>query len=219
MEFNKQTQGIVGSFQWLAQLCYYCRRAAERILLALRQQRRGWLTERLFPSLIVLLVVAITVGIFLYSDRIAEFSSYGYLGAFLANLVSNATVFLPIPGGLIILALGALLPPVLVGLAAGTGAAIGELVSYTLGYSGRGIIGSGKAYARSVEWLKKWGIMTIFVFTVTPLPLDLAGIAAGVLRFPVWKFFLACWFGKSLLSIATAMAGAWGWKLLLPYLN
>lgn len=66
-----------------------------------------------------LLVIAITIGIFSYRDKIVEFRDYGYLGAFLANLASNATIFLPVPGGLIVVALGSFLSPFLVGLAAG----------------------------------------------------------------------------------------------------
>jgi uncharacterized membrane protein YdjX (TVP38/TMEM64 family) len=54
--------------------------------------------------------------------------------------------------------------------------------------------------------------MAVFVFTVTPLPLDVLGVAAGVLRFPFWKFFVACWCGKTLLYIGMALAGAWGWE-------
>lgn len=186
---------------------------------ALLQPGKGWLTGRLFSLLIILLIVAFTVGIFLYRDQITELSNYGYLGAFLAHLVSNASIFLPVPGALVIIALGAILNPILVGLAGGIGAAIGEMSGYLAGYSGRNVIKNNEAHAKTVRWLKKWGTLTIFIFSVTPLPFDLAGIAAGSLRFPWWKFFLACWLGKTILSVGMALAGAWGWQILLPYLG
>ena len=54
--------------------------------------------------------------------------------------------------------------------------------------------------------------MTIFIFSLVPFfPFDLAGIVAGALRFPFWKFFLLCWLGRTLLYIGVALAGAWGW--------
>jgi membrane protein YqaA with SNARE-associated domain len=193
--------------------------AVGRHLSAWFRLGKGWLHERLFTFLPALCVIAITIGIFFFRDKIVEFHNYGYLGAFLANLVSNATIFLPVPGGLIVVALGAFLSPFLVGLAAGAGAAVGEMSGYVLGYSGRIVIKDNKAYDRSVQWLKKWGALTVFVFAVTPLPFDLAAIAAGALRFPLWKFLLACWVGKTLLSIAAALAGAWGWKVAVPYFN
>jgi membrane protein DedA with SNARE-associated domain len=37
---------------------------------------------------------------------------------------------------------------------------------------------------------------------------DLAGIAAGVLHYPVWRFLLICFIGKSIKGLALALAGA-----------
>jgi membrane protein YqaA with SNARE-associated domain len=188
-KFTKQEQESMTSSQGLVCLYDRIRWAAQHAPLAMVGEKKGWLTRKLFPLLTALLVVGITIGIFFCQGKVTEFGDYGYFGAFLANLVSNATVFFPVPGGLILLALGAVLSPLLVGLAGGMGAAIGELTSYILGYSGKDIVKNNKAYDKSVEWLKKWGVIAVFVFTVTPLPLDLIGIAAGVLRFPVRKFF------------------------------
>ena len=47
--------------------------------------------------------------------------------------------------------------------------------------------------------MKRYGSGTIFVFALAPfLPFDLAGIAAGTLRFPFWKFFAATFAGRML---------------------
>jgi len=179
-------------------------------------QKRNWLRKNYLSLLILFLVIAIVVGLLLFSHRypekIEEFENYGYLGAFLVSLVTNATVILPMPGFLLFFALGATFNPVLVGLAGGIGAAIGEMTCYLLGYSGRGVVENRRFYDQSAQWLKKWGSLTVFVFALTPLPFDVLGIAAGLLRFPFWKFFLACWLGKTLLLIGMAFAGAWGWE-------
>lgn len=176
-----------------------------------------WLKKRFIPLLILLLVIAITVCIFLYREKVAELGGYGYAGAFLVSLVSNATIILPVPGVIIILALGATLSPILVGLSAGVGAAVGEMTAYMVGLSGRGLVENRRLYDRLVEWLNKWGVLTVFIFALTPLPFDLLGIVAGVLRFPLWKFFIACWLGKTVQNIIVAYAGFYGWELLLPY--
>jgi len=181
-----------------------------------KMDKRDWIKKRFIPLLTLLLVIAITVGIFLYREKVAELQGYGYLGAFLASVVSNATIILPVPGIIIILALGAALPPVLVGLAAGIGAGMGEMTAYMAGISGRGLVENWKLYDRLVGWLNKWGILAVFVFALTPLPFDPLGIVAGILRFPFWKFFIACWLGKTVQNIIVAYAGLYGWKLLLP---
>jgi len=177
-----------------------------------------WLKKSFVSLLTLLLVIAITVLLFLYRDRVSEFKELGYLGAFLISLVANATVVLPMPGLLLLVALGAVFNPILVALVGAVGGAIGELSGYILGYSGRGIARSNKWFVRAESWMRKWGAITIFVFALAPfLPLDIAGMAAGVLHFPIWKFLLACFLGKALLYIMMVLAGAWGLEALLLY--
>ena len=171
-----------------------------------------WLKKKLIPLLILFLVIAIMVCLFLYRDKVAQLGNYGYLSAFLISLVANATIVLPFPGIVIIFALGATFNQVLVGLAGGIGGTIGEMTCYMLGYSGRGVVENRRFYDKAVQWLKKWGVLAVFIFALTPLPFDVLGIAAGLLRFPFWKFFVACWCGKTLVYIGMALAGAWGWE-------
>ncbi len=40
-------------------------------------------------------------------------------------------------------------------------------------------------------------------------------MVAGVLRYALWKFLLACFLGKALLYIAMIQTGAWGWEALV----
>ena len=181
----------------------------------------NWLKRNYLPLLALFFAVAIVIGLYFFAyrcpDKVREFETYGYLGAFLISLVTNATVVLPVPGFMLFFALGAAFNPVLIGLTAGIGGTIGEMTAYLLGFSGRGVIKNVKFYDQAVIWLKKWGSLTVFVFALTPLPFDVLGIAAGLLRFPVWKFFAACFFGKTILYIGLALAGAWGWESVLRY--
>ena len=180
--------------------------------------KRDRLRKKLIPLLILLLVIAISVGIFLFRDKVAEFKDYGYLGAFLISLICNATVILPVGNFLIISAFGAVLPSAtLVGLAGGAGAAIGEITGYMAGYSGRGIAKRSKRYSMVEGWLRRWGTIAIFILSLVPFIFDLAGIAAGVVRFPFWKFLLVCWLGRSLFYIGVALAGAYGWEAILRF--
>ena len=182
------------------------------------------LKKRLIPLLTLLLVIAISVCIFYfyrnYPDKINDLKAYGYLGAFTISLIFNATVILPAGNILILSALGAILPSaILVGLAGGIGAALGETTGYLAGYSGHGIVVKSRLYDRLEGWVRKWGTLTILILSLVPFVFDLAGIAAGVLRFPFWKFFLLCWLGRTLLYIGVALAGSWGWEAVMPFLD
>jgi len=182
---------------------------------------KAWLKKRIIPILAVLLAIAITIVLFLYRDKVAEFGNYGYLGAFLVSLISNATIILPVPGIVVLFALGATLNPVLVALVGATGGVIGEMTGFMAGYGGRGMVqSSGRMYAMAEKWMRRWGGWAIFAFAVAPLPiLDIAGVVAGVLGYPVWKFLLVAWPGKSIKYIILVLAGAWGWQALLRFLG
>ena len=169
--------------------------------------------KKLVPLLTFVLVVVIMVVLFVYRDALAGLGNWGYLGAFLIGLVGNATVILPMPSLLLLFALGATFNPVLVGLTGAAGGAIGEMSGYMLGYSGHGFINKTRLYVKAESWVKRYGSATVFVFSLAPvLPIDVAGIVAGALRFPVWKFLAACFAGKALLYIVLTLAISWGWN-------
>jgi membrane protein DedA with SNARE-associated domain len=189
-------------------------------------ERKAWLKKRLIPILALLLVLAISVALFFLGrdpELIAELEGYGYFGAFLISLIGNASILLPgivlplLTGlGVIFYPASGLFGLVMVGLAGGVGAAIGELSGYMVGYSGRGIVEDKKRYWRLVGWVKRWGALAIFVFALVPLFFDLVGLAAGVLRFPLWKFVLVCWAGRTILYVAFIVLAVLGWKVVLP---
>lgn len=167
--------------------------------------RLGWRVVALLMSLTV------SVLIFLFRDRLADFASYGYLGLFVVSVVGNATVLLPMPSLVATFVIGGVLNPWLVGIVSGAGMAVGELSGYLAGYGGAAIIEAKDRdrYQRLESWMRRYGALTIFVLSVIPNPLfDLAGIAAGALHYPVWRFLLFCFLGKTVKGLVLAFAGA-----------
>ena len=178
-----------------------------------------WKT-RLFRLLVLGLVLAISAAIFAFRDRFAELAAVGYGGIFLVSLLSSATIILPAPSLALVFAMGSALPPVLVGLAAGAGEALGELTGYAAGFGGRAVIEEQETYIRLRNWMVRRGGITIFVLSVVPNPFfDLAGIAAGTLRYPVWRFLLTCWLGKTVKTTLVAWAGAQSLQIIKPFLT
>jgi membrane protein YqaA with SNARE-associated domain len=186
-----------------------------------RAVKRPFLSRELYLRILVLiLVLGVTASIFVFRDRVTNLAGYGYLGAFLISLLSSATIILPIPGIAVIFALGATYDPYLVGLAAGAGSALGELSGYMAGYSGQGIFKKSKTYLRMEHWMRRRGSVVIFVLAFVPNPIfDLAGAAAGILRYPPWKFLFFCFLGKTPRSILVAFAGAWALEGVLKFIE
>lgn len=153
--------------------------------------------------------VAVSVGAFLLRDSIGGLASLGYVGVFLLSLLGNATLVLPMPALVFVFAAGGALPsPLLVGLAAGAGATIGELTGYLAGLGGRGIVSASKAYNKLEKLVDKFGAWIIGALAFIPNPLfDLAGIAAGALKIRWHKFILATFVGKLAKMLLIAYAG------------
>ncbi len=157
----------------------------------------------------ILLIIGISIAIFSLRERIEQLKSLGYGGAFITMLLGNATIILPAPGLTLVFALGAALNPVLVGLAAGAGAALGELTGYFAGFSGRVVVEDRELYQRFENWMRRYGLAAILVLAIIPNPFfDLAGLVAGALRFTWWRFLLVAWVGKTAQGILVAYAGA-----------
>ena len=153
-------------------------------------------------------VLAITIYIYSIRERVGQFEKFGYPGIFLIALLANATVLLPAPGVAIIYAMGAIFNPLGVGLAAGTGGAIGELSGYLAGFSGQAVIERTDIYNRIKPWVDKYGGWTIMVLSAIPNPFfDVAGIAAGIAKMPLRTFLFFVWIGQLIKMTAFALAG------------
>jgi uncharacterized membrane protein YdjX (TVP38/TMEM64 family) len=154
-------------------------------------------------------VVGLSIFIFTIRDRAQELAIYGYPGIFVISFMAYATVLLPAPGVAVVFTMGSIFNPLGVALAAGTGAALGELSGYLAGFSGQAVVERVEMYERLTRWMKKNGSLTVFILAAIPNPFfDLAGVAAGSLKMPVLRFFIFCWMGEIIKMGIFAFAGA-----------
>lgn len=167
--------------------------------------------RRLILARILALVVVVALSIFIFSirDKAAQLSVYGYPGIFLLSFLAYATVFLPAPGVGIVFLMGAVFNPLGVALAAGSGAALGEITGYLAGFSGQSVAERADIYERLTGWMRKNGPLTVLVLAAIPNPFfDIAGVTAGALKMPVGKFLFWCWLGECVKMSAFAYLGS-----------
>lgn len=145
-------------------------------------------------------VVALIVALFVFREQVRKLENYGYIGIFLISIAANATIIIPLPGVAFTTAMGAIFNPFGVAVAAGLGAAIGELSGYLAGFSGQAVMEHAALYERLTGWMKAHqtlAYLAIMVLAFIPNPLfDLAGMASGALKLPLWKFLAAATIGK-----------------------
>lgn len=167
--------------------------------------------------LAIILVIALTAFILSVSDQIQAFTEtipglgwVAYPAIFGVSIVANATIILPIPGVVLTSLFGSVFNPLLVAIAAGMGASLGEMSGYLAGFSGQGIVENSKWNDRIQQWMRQYGPLTILVLAFIPNPLfDIAGITAGALKMKFTKFLLWCALGKILKMLVFALAGEW----------
>jgi len=172
--------------------------------------------------ILALLVVLVSITLlFVFRDQVKKLEQLGYLGIFLISIAANATIIIPLPGVALTTAMGAIYNPLGVAIAAGLGAALGELSGYMAGFSGQAVVENVAAYQRLTAWMKaheNLSSVAIVVIAFIPNPLfDMAGMVSGALKMPLWKFLLPCALGKIIKMAMFAYAGAYSIDWLIKF--
>jgi membrane protein YqaA with SNARE-associated domain len=177
-------------------------------------RKKSW-QSRLVAVGSIVLVIAIMVALYVWRDKVAVLGNWGYVGAFLIGLIGNATVILPMPSLLLLFALGATFNPILIGVVGAAGGTFGELTGYAVGLSGHYVVKEYRMLRLARAWMRRWGALALFLFALVPLlPMDVAGIAAGMVRYKVWKFLIAVFIGKAILYAIATLGSVWGWSFV-----
>jgi membrane protein YqaA with SNARE-associated domain len=173
----------------------------------------------------LLVTAAIVVAVIFFREELHAFEHYGYLGAFVISIFGGATIIAPIPMTPVVFALGAVMKPefapymgpIFVGIAAGLGETLGGISIYMTGYGGGTALQDMKegkvknGYKRMMGWVERRGSLTIFILSAVVNPFFYpAALAAGALRFGIWRFIFISLIGKMIKGITVAAAGYWG---------
>jgi membrane protein DedA with SNARE-associated domain len=178
--------------------------------------------EYIIGGLALALTVATCVVVVLFWDYVGQAQHYGYLGAFVISVLAGATVFVPIPGILVVFTLGSVLNPALVGIVSGLGEAVGSIGIYLSGWGGQKAVQNlnHKLVSRFVDWIRRRGEIAVFLMSAILNPLFYPFTAiAGMLRFGLVKFFFLCWVGKSVKNTAIAYLGYFGLRSILRWVG
>ncbi len=185
---------------------------------------------KLTAARIGVLVAVIAISVFVYSirDQVETLQRYGYPGLFVINVLGSATIVLPAPALGIVITISGLkssagvliFNPFWTGVVAGLGATLGEFSGYGAGFSGQAVVENTKLYQRLHELTERYGMITIIILAIQPLPIfDLAGVAAGTLKMSLPKFFIATLIGKLIKMWIAAYVGANGVEWVAQFLK
>ena len=140
-----------------------------------------------------------------------------YLLSFILGLLGSVGVIVSFTPSLFLFAalVSSGVNPIFASISAGLGASLGEFSAYLLGYLGKTVVDlSGKTVnmPENLENFLKWldnvldeyADVTVFVFTLTPLPDDILFAYLGTKKYPVLKIILPAFLGKTSLHLFVA---------------
>ena len=182
----------------------------------------GFRLEYLIFGGLALLFAGYVTAYFILGADLDRLKEWGYLGVFFIAMAGSATIILPTPSSVAIFGGAIVLDPVLgipapivVGLVAGLGDAIGEFSGYGLGYAGTDLLRQRRIYRTFERWMRRHGVLSIFFLSTFPNPFfDLVGAAAGGARMPPVRFFLSCLAGKIVKDLILAYGGTFSISFL-----
>ena len=143
-----------------------------------------------------------------------------YLTVFGLSVATNAVLFLPSGRGAVMVAAAVLLNPLAVAVITGAGGAVGELTGYAVGRGSRSMM----KRASLPGWLDRYAAnhmgITILLVSVIPNPfVDVIGIVAGRMGYPVGRFLAYSIVGKVAQSIVLVYLALWNIALVGGWLN
>ncbi|MDZ4231161.1 MAG: VTT domain-containing protein [Dehalococcoidales bacterium] len=175
------------------------------------------------------LLVSIGLAAFalLYRDYlagIANIGGYSLVGVFAVSFISASVVsvtFIPIPYYLPVLLLSdtlssewGILAPVFIGTVSATGASLGQLPTFMIGYGGKRISerltsrSEARSYRRILEWVERHGSFAVFMVSAVPNPFHLPlTLALGALKFPTANWFIFTLLGNLFKNLVIAFIG------------
>ncbi len=178
--------------------------------------RRPGYRERL-PSrrtvtlvLMVLGTIALSTLLYVYRHDVERLGRYGYFGAFILPFIGNASVAVPFPWIFMMVPLGEVYPHVWVTIVAALGAATGEIIAYVLGAR----VSQSSWLATKLAKLSR-PKQTALVIAISFSPvLSYPGMAAGILRYPLWVMFAIVFVGEAVKVWLLLEATGYGLHIL-----
>jgi membrane protein YqaA with SNARE-associated domain len=186
----------------------------------------------LFIGTMIVSVLILTRG-----DYMSQLKPYTYLSLFVIALITGSPLPIPTFCVVLVFTMGSVENPILVGLTAGLGVAIGHMMVYWSGFGGYKLLtifnipdAISRAYlkiksrffkklkvGKVLDFVNQHAIISMFLMSVIPNPFQLpALLTLGAQRASFWKVFVACLAGRTIFYMFLAYLGYFGlyyWRI------
>jgi len=202
--------------------------------------KRHWPKKEIYLGAIAIVVtIGLCAAAIYYKDDlmdIVNMAGYGLLGLFIISFIASSTFSItavPLPFWLLVLTLPSviasqwgILAPVWIGLTTAAGIALGQLLTFMIGYGSRSLSErvtakfNNRFYNRAMSWAQRNGSWAVFIMSAIFNPIHLPmTIAIAALRYPPYKFFIYSFLGALVKSLFIAFCGYFGLTSLFGFLE
>ena len=178
--------------------------------------RQHWLVQhqkfltRVSPLAISAAFIA--AGLVLWTTGTFNIETAGYTSIWFLAFIGAALVFLPVSAlAAVCVAATVDLNPFLIAVVAASAEALGELTGYLAGMGGKAVFERNRFYLRFKNLFSRYAALTLLVGSTIPNPLfDVMGVAAGSILYPVRRFLLLVFIGKTIKFTWVALGCYYG---------
>lgn len=203
------------------------------------EAKKHWPKKEIYLGVLaIVFTIVLCVAAIYYKDdlmNIDYMAGYGLLGLLIISFIASSTFSItavPLPFWLLVLALPSIissqwgiLAPVWVGLTTAVGIALGQLLTFMIGYGSRSLSErvtakfNNRYYNRAMDWARRHGSWAVFIMSAIFNPIHLPmTLAIAALRYPPYKFFFYSFLGASVKSLFIAFCGYFGLTSLFGFL-
>jgi membrane protein DedA with SNARE-associated domain len=203
------------------------------------EAKKHWPKKEIYLGVLaIMFTIVLCVAAIYYKDdlmNIDYMAGYGLLGLLVISFIASSTFSItavPLPFWLLVLTLPSvissqwgILAPVWVGLTTAVGIALGQLLTFMIGYGSRSLSErvtakfNNRYYNRAMDWARRHGSWAVFIMSAIFNPIHLPmTLAIAALRYPPYKFFIYSLLGASVKSLFVAFCGYFGLTSLFGFL-
>jgi len=202
------------------------------------EAKKHWPKKEIYLGVLaIVFTIGLCAAAIYYKDdlmNIDYMAGYGLLGLFIISFIASSTFSItavPLPFWLLVLTLPSvissqwgILAPVWVGLTTAVGIALGQLLTFMIGYGSRSLSErvtakfNNRYYNRAMDWARRHGSWAVFIMSAIFNPIHLPmTLAIAALRYPPYKFFIYSLLGASVKSLFVAFCGYFGLSSLFGF--
>jgi len=165
--------------------------------------RQHWLAQHqklLRVSPLFISAAFIATGLVLWTTGTFNIETAGYASIWFLAFIGSALIFLPVSAlAAVCVAATVDLNPFMVALVAASAEAVGELTGYLAGMGGKSFFEHKRFYLRFKNLFSRYAALTLLIGSAVPNPLfDILGVIAGSTLYPLRKFLLLVFIGKTI---------------------